>query len=433
MKDLATTVRFGEIIYTLKLPNGLTVNLLARPQYHKTYGVLTTNYGSVDTTFILEGQNEPVTYPAGIAHFLEHKMFDKEDYDAFDLFGKYGADSNAFTSYTRTSYMFSTTENAQSCVTTLLDFVQTPYFTDEKVNKEKGIIDQEIKMYEDNPNWGLFSGIVKNMYPQTPLALDIAGTSQSIQEIKAQDLTECYAHFYRPENMNLFLVGNFIVDDMISLIEENQAQKEFPPLTSPQYQFDYTKTDLLPYRMEERDIQQPKTIIGIKGLDQVPAGRAGLFYYFKIEILMQLLYSESTPQYLAMYNQGVIDDSFDYDFLLERGFHFATIYGNTKHPQAFVKQVIQIAENAVETIQNQTEAFELAKKELVGRLITSLDSLESIANNYEGELFAGATLFDVIPLIEKMELNEVVEVAQQFIKEEAISVYQIFPKEDDIQ
>ena len=286
--------QFGETLYTATLDNGLKVNFLPRTDFHKTYGILTTDYGSVDNEFVPLGETEIRRFPDGIAHFLEHKLFEKEDHDAFELFGKYGADANAFTSFTRTSYLFQTTQNVAKCVTTLLDFVQTPYFSEKTVEKEKGIIGQEIKMYDDDSNWRLYFGIIENMYPKNSLSIDIAGTVDSINKITAKDLYDCYKTFYQPSNMDLFLVGNFEVEAMLELIKENQAVKEFPspePIKRAEEFFDLEGRDIIPYRMTELEVQRPKTIIGIKGLDKVPAGRAGLLYTLAVELLLYLLYS----------------------------------------------------------------------------------------------------------------------------------------------
>lgn len=216
---------FDEKVYQEVLANGLTVNIVPKVGFHKTYASFTVNYGSVDSTFISLNDNKITNRPDGVAHFLEHKLFEKADYDAFELFGQLGADSNAFTSYTKTSYLFSTVENVRKCIETLLDFVQSPYFTNDSVEKEKGIIAQEIMMYDDDYNWRLYSGIVENLYPNSPLSKDIAGTVESIKNISTKDLYECYQAFYQPSNMDLFVVGAVDPDEVISWIKENQSKK----------------------------------------------------------------------------------------------------------------------------------------------------------------------------------------------------------------
>ena len=190
--------KFNQSIYREQLSNGLKVQLLPMEGYHKTYAILTADFGSIDDHFIPYHQKEAITVPDGVAHFLEHKMFEKKDHDAFDLFGKLGADSNAFTSFTQTSYLFSTTSNLHENLDVLLDFVQDPYFTPETVKKEQGIIGQEIQMYEDDPSWRLYLGILGNLYPKDPMRIDIAGTVESISHITPEILMDSYRTFYEP-------------------------------------------------------------------------------------------------------------------------------------------------------------------------------------------------------------------------------------------
>ena len=237
--------QFNETLYSETLTNGLRVNILPKKGFHKTYSTFLTNFGSIDRTFIPLGQSDYVTQPAGIAHFLEHKMFDKKGYDAFDLFGKYGADSNAFTSFTKTSYLFSATQNIHENLDILLNFVQEPYFTKESVAKEKGIIGQEIQMYDDDPDWKLYMGILGNLYPHHPVHLDIAGTVASIAEITVDDLYTAYQTFYHPANMDLFVVGNIDPEETLTWIKENQAKKRrfvriFAPIFLPNLSFTFS-------------------------------------------------------------------------------------------------------------------------------------------------------------------------------------------------
>ncbi len=220
-----------ETLYYEQLDNGLDVYILPKNGFHKTFATFTTNYGSVDNEFIPLGKTEPVKVPDGIAHFLEHKMFESEDGDVFHTFGKQGASANAFTSFTRTAYLFSSTTNVNQNVETLLDFVQHPYFTDKTVEKEKGIIGQEITMYDDNPDWRAYFGTIENMYEKHPVKIDIAGTIPSINKITKEDLYTCYETFYHPSNMLLFIVGSVDPEEMMLLIRENQSDKTFPAPT----------------------------------------------------------------------------------------------------------------------------------------------------------------------------------------------------------
>src|SRR5690554_483381 len=196
----------NETLYIDELPNGLKVYVLPKKGFQKTYATFSTRYGSIDNHFKV-GDQEEVKVPDGIAHFLEHKMFEEPTGDIFAQFASQGASANAFTSFDRTAYLFSATEQIHSNIETLLNFVQNPYFTDESVEKEKGIINQEIDMYKDNPDWRCYFGLIESMYQAHPVHIDIAGTNESIMHITKELLYDCYHTFYHPSNMSLFVVG----------------------------------------------------------------------------------------------------------------------------------------------------------------------------------------------------------------------------------
>ncbi|MFN3367779.1 MAG: EF-P 5-aminopentanol modification-associated protein YfmH, partial [Exiguobacterium mexicanum] len=193
--------QLDETLYHEKLENGLEVFILPKKGFSKTFATFTTKYGSIDNHFVPRGEKDAIKVPDGIAHFLEHKMFEKEEGDIFQQFSKQGASANAYTSFTRTAYLFSATGQINENIETLLDFVQEPYFTEQTVEKEKGIIAQEITMYDDQPDWRLYFGIIENMYKNHPVKIDIAGTVDSIQDITAEHLYTCYNTFYHPSNM----------------------------------------------------------------------------------------------------------------------------------------------------------------------------------------------------------------------------------------
>lgn len=217
-----------ETLYTEKMPGGLQVFILPKAGFKKTYATFTTRYGSVDNHFQVEGREE-IRVPDGIAHFLEHKMFEEPTGDIFSNFANKGASANAFTSFDRTTYLFTATEHIEDNLTTLIDFVQHPYFTDENVEKEKGIIGQEIQMYRDNPDWRSYYGLIEAMYSKHPIRIDIAGTVESISKITKGTLYECYNTFYHPSNMILFVVGGINPESIMELIRSNQAAKTFEP------------------------------------------------------------------------------------------------------------------------------------------------------------------------------------------------------------
>lgn len=212
------TIRYDalqETLYRETMENGLQVYVLPKPGFQKTYATFSTKYGSIDNHFRVEGQ-EDIAVPDGIAHFLEHKMFEEPEGDIFATFASQGASANAFTSFDQTVYLFSATENIPANLETLVNFVQHPYFTDQNVEKEKGIIGQEIGMYRDNPDWRVYFGLIEAMYKVHPVHIDIAGTVESIGTITKETLYTCYNAFYHPSNMLLFVVGGSIPKKCLS-------------------------------------------------------------------------------------------------------------------------------------------------------------------------------------------------------------------------
>ncbi|HCE12568.1 MAG TPA: peptidase M16, partial [Enterococcus sp.] len=292
--------QINETLYEEVLDNGLTVYLLPKIDFHKTYGLFSTNYGSIDNHFGYH-PDDLKQVPDGIAHFLEHKLFEKEDGDVFQKFGQQGASANAFTSFTKTSYLFSATDQIQKNLMTLLDFVQAPYFTEETVEKEKGIIGQEIQMYDDDPNWQQFFGIIKNLYPKHPLHIDIAGTVTSIADITAEDLYLCYNTFYHPSNMVLFIVGNIDPEETMTWIKENQKDKDFPEAKAIIRQFPAeTVADIMPESSMQMPVTRAKGVLGIKGdLDKLPTdGRELLRFKNALNLLFQMLFGNTSANYL---------------------------------------------------------------------------------------------------------------------------------------
>lgn len=422
--------QINEVLYTEVLENGLTVYLLPKEDYNKTYGLFTTNYGSIDNEFVPIGEKDFVKVPDGIAHFLEHKMFEKEDGDVFQQFGRQGASANAFTSFTKTSYLFSTTDQVEQNLETLLDFVQDPYFTKETVEKEKGIIGQEIQMYLDDSNWRLFFGTLGNLYPKHPLHIDIAGTVESIGEITAEDLYTCYNTFYHPSNMTLFVVGKMKPEEMMTFIRNNQSGKTFTKAMPIKRHFPKeTAADIIKESSIEMPISRSKVIVGLRGLDEVPTdGKELLKYKTTANLLLQLLFGNTSQNYLNLYNEGLLDDSFGYEFNLDRSFHFADFGGDSDQPELLAQRIEEIL-LTVDGNPELTEAnLSLLKKKMIGKYFQSLNSLEYIANQFSQSLFGETTLFDTPEVIESVQLADVKNVAKVFINQEGLSRFYMYPK-----
>ena len=373
--------QINETLYHEVLPNGLTVYLLPKNDYHKTYGLFSTNYGSIDNEFIPYGSDKKIKVPDGIAHFLEHKLFEKEDGDVFQLFGQQGASANAFTSFTKTSYLFSTTDQVEN-----------------------------------------------NLYPEHPLHIDIAGTVESIEAITADDLYTCYRTFYQPSNMVLFVVGKLEPEKLMELIRTNQNAKDFPPAQKIERYFPDNNGDIIAKSSMRSAITRDKFVLGIKGLDVLPAeGKELLRYKTALNLLFQLLLGNTSQNYLKMYNDGLIDDSFGFEFSLDREFHFADFSGDTDQPEKAAEKVKEILLHFEEDQELSEENLTLLKKKMLGQYFQTLNSLEYIANQFTQSLFGDQTLFDLPEIIESIQLADVLKVGRSFIKEEAFSEFYMQP------
>lgn len=425
-----TYPQINEVLYTEVLDNGLTVYLLPKNDYHKTYGLFTTNYGSIDNEFVPLGKSEFTRVPDGIAHFLEHKMFEKEDGDVFQAFGRQGASANAFTSFTKTSYLFSTTDQVEKNLETLLNFVQAPYFTEETVEKEKGIIGQEIQMYRDDSDWRLFFGILGNLYPKHPLHIDIAGTVESIDEITAEDLYTCYHTFYHPSNMTLFVVGKMDPEEMMDFIRQNQGEKAFEKAAPIKRHFpEETVEEIVRESSITMPVQRRKVLVGLKGLDAVPEdGAALLKYKTAINLFLQLLFGNTSQNYLNLYNAGLLDDSFSYEFSLDRSFHFADFGGDSDQPEKLAEEIEKILLGYEDSKELTEENLNLLKKKMIGKHFQSLNSLEYIANQFSQSLFGDVTLFDMLSVIDDIQLSDIKTAAKAFVRKDGLSRFYIDPE-----
>ncbi|SFE37861.1 EF-P 5-aminopentanol modification-associated protein YfmH [Alteribacillus iranensis] len=420
--------QLNETIYKEVLPNGLTVFILPKPGYHKTFATFTTNYGSIDNHFVPIGGEEPVSVPDGIAHFLEHKMFEDEQGDVFHTFGEQGASANAFTSFTKTAYLFSSTQSIDENLETLLDFVQHPYFTVDSVEKEKGIIEQEIRMYEDNADWQLFFRLLRNMYHNHPVKIDIAGTVDSIQEITKEDLYTCYETFYHPSNMVLFIAGEANPEHMMGLIKENQSSKTFKEPEEITRKFENEPEHVANERsVTPMSVNTPKCMVGYKIPPSDKQGNDLLRYELSMDLLLEMLFGTGSDAHESLYADGLIDDSFSTDFSVDRSFSFAVIGGDTSNPDELEKRINQIMENAKVSGVSR-EQLERVRKKRIGNFLKQLNSPEFIANQYTGYVFSNIHLFEMLPVLETITYEEINELLRSQFKKNRQAVSQIVKK-----
>lgn len=411
-----------EIVYTKKLSNGLSVFLLPRKEMEKTYAIFSTNYGSIDNKFVPIGDKEMTTVPDGVAHFLEHKLFEKEDGDVFADFGKLGASANAFTSFTKTAYLFSATNHIEENVKILIDFVQEPYFTEATVEKEKGIIAQEIKMYDDQPDWQSFMGTIKAMFKNHPVNIDIAGTVDSIMKITKDDLYTCYNTFYHPENMTLFIIGKMDPEKLFHLIETNQANKTFEPMDKIERELPEEPQEVWKKELEiDMPVSIPKCTVGIKESSTLLEKEAFLRKELLTGMILGHYFSKGGPFYQELYEKELIDGSFYFETNLDKTFGYTLIGSNTEKPEQFAAKVKELL-LSTKGLQITDEEFSRMKKKKIGQMLRSMNSLEYIARKFVDYYHLGINFFDIIPAIESLTTKDANAFLSEWISEDRLSV-----------
>ncbi|WP_240375374.1 EF-P 5-aminopentanol modification-associated protein YfmH [Bacillus piscicola] len=411
-----------ETVFKEVLPNGLTVYVIPKKDFHKTFATFTTNYGSIDNRFIPLGKDKPVLVPDGIAHFLEHKMFEDEKGDVFHTFGEQGASANAFTSFTRTAYLFSSTQYVDENLKTLLDFVQHPYFTEESVEKEKGIIEQEIRMYEDNADWQLFFNLLGNLYHHHPAKIDIAGTAESIQKITKDDLYECYETFYHPSNMMLFVVGDADPDHIIDLVKQNQEAKTFSQPEPIERFFEEEPPEVVRARtVQSMSVNTPKCMVGYKVTPPEKTGRDLLRYELAMELLLEMMFGASSDAYESMYEDGLIDASFSSELSVERSFSFMAVGGDSPDPEELEKRIIDTITEVKQKGFAEGE-LERVRKKKIGSFLKQLNSPEFIANSYTHYAFYDMHLFEASTILEEISEAEIKDLLLTHFEEEKRTV-----------
>ncbi|MBC2389990.1 EF-P 5-aminopentanol modification-associated protein YfmH [Listeria booriae] len=417
-----------EAVYHETLDNGLQVYVLPKHGFSKTFAIFTTNYGSIDNEFVPLGQDAFTRVPDGIAHFLEHKLFEKEDGDVFFKFGEKGAFTNAFTSFTRTAYLFSSTSNVEENLETLVDFVQEPYFTEETVEKEKGIIGQEIQMYDDDADFRVYFGAIENMYHHHPVKIDIAGTVESIADIDKDLLYLCYNTFYHPSNMILFIVGNVDPEQAIDQVRANQAKKTFAPAKPIKRHFpDEPKSVAVPKKTLKFPVQIAKNLVAIKEDIGLLRGKEAVQHEMTGDIMLELLFGTTSAAYLDLYDQGIIDDTFGFDYSLQDSFSFVLIGGDAKDPDLQESKIKETLENAIQIGFNEAD-LELIKRKKMGQFLRSLNSPEFIANQFSQYIFEEASLFDILPAIEAVTVADVENFLKRIYLEDRVTTFQIIPE-----
>ena len=417
MKQI-TCSRLGETLYHHTHQSGLEIYILPKAGYSKSYAIFATKYGSADADFLNPHTGKRISVPDGVAHFLEHKMFEQPDgTDAFAEFSKSGADANAFTSFLTTAYLFSCTAGFYDNLRHLLDFVQTPYFTKENVAKEQGIIGQEIRMYEDDPGWRSYFNVIEAMYHTNPVRRDIAGTVESIATITPELLYDCYNTFYHPSNMILFCTGDVTAEQVVKTAEQ---------VIRPEYR---DLGEITRYRPQEPDsvfqhevtqtlsVAQPLFYLGIKSKPQQNLLKQELTG----AVLMEAVLGKSASLYQELYGQGLITPSFGTEVTCEREYAHVIMGGTAPDPRKTADSLKQ----GLKKIKDQglaPEDFSRAKKVILGDSIRMFNSVEQIANNFINALFRGGSLFDAPQLLSQMTVEDCNSMMNELFCEDAMAL-----------
>lgn len=411
-----------EMVYRTRLSNGLTVALLPKKEFKEVYGSVTVQFGSVDT-LVTEVDGDVKQYPAGIAHFLEHKLFEREDSsDLMSAFTSLGADSNAFTSFTKTNYLFSATDHLLENVDLLDELVTSAHFTEDSILREQDIIQQEREMYQDDPDSCLFFSTLANLYPGTPLATDIVGSEESISQINLTNLQENFIRFYKPVNMSLFLVGNFDVDQVQDYFERKELEDlDVKEVAREKLVLqDVKQTDSM--RME---VSSPKLAIGIRGKQDVAEDDC-YRHHILLKLLFTMMFGWTSDRFQKLYESGKIDASLSLEVEVTSRFHFIMLTMDTKEPVALSHQFKKAIRNFTKDLDITEDHLDIIKREMFGEFFSSMNSLEFIATQYDA-FGQGETIFDLPKILQEITVEDVLDAGHHLIDDGDIVDFTIFP------
>ena len=411
-----------EMVYRTRLANGLTVALLPKKEFKEVYGSVTVQFGSVDM-LVIEVDGDVKEYPGGIAHFLEHKLFEREDAsDLMSAFTSLGADSNAFTSFTKTSYLFSATDHFLENLDLLDELVTSAHFTEDSILREQDIIQQEREMYQDDPDSCLFFSTLANLYPGTPLATDIVGSEESISQINLTNLQENFTRFYKPVNMSLFLVGNFDVAQVQDYFERKELEDlDVQEVAREKFVLqDVKQTDSM--RME---VSSPKLAIGVRGKREV--AEADCYrHHILLKLLFAMMFGWTSDRFQKLYESGKIDTSLSLEVEVTSRFHFVMLTMDTKEPVALSHQFRKAIRNFTKDLDITEEHLDIIKREMFGEFFSSMNSLEFIATQYDA-FGQGETIFDLPKILQEITLEDVLDAGHHLIDDGDIVDFTIFP------
>lgn len=403
--------------YIEKLDNGMTVIIIPKKNLNKKYIIWGTHFGSIDNRFIMPGTGEGVFIPDGVAHFLEHKMFEQPNgTNSLDTLMALGLEANAYTTNDHTAYLFECTDNFYEGLDELMDYVQHPYFTDENVEKEKGIISQEIKMYDDEPNWRLYMNAMDCMYKNNPIKIDIAGSVESISKITPEVLYKCYNTFYNPSNMIMVVCGDFEPE---KLLEEIKARLIEKPEQGEIKRIYPEKEDNInmPYKEEKMEVSLPIFAIGYKDIEGMNNKEEIVKKHIAIEILLNMIIGKSSDLYKELYENGDLFGEPDLDYEFSDEYAHILISGQSKNPN-IVKQKMEELVEEYKTNGLNEEHFNRIRKKVYGDYVVEYNNVGDIARMFLADKMKGINSFDYIENYNSVTKDFTEEILKDVFKKE---------------
>lgn len=396
-----------ETLYHYTIIPDMDLYVLPKPGYLKKYAVFATRFGSTDSHFSIGSDSTGIEIPAGTAHFLEHRLFEDEQGSVIDRFAAFGASANAYTAFNQTAYLFSCTSNFEQSLELLLNFVQEPHFPAQAVQREQGIIGQEIKMYQDHPHWCVFFNLLAALYQHHPVRNDIAGTIESIAEITPDLLYRCYHTFYHPGNMALFVVGDLVPEQVAGQIEQNIAKRNYQPVADIKRQYPAEPDSVSRQRVNQNlVVSEPLFALGYKDVVvEKLTGSELIRRELIMEIVLSAIFGTSERFYNDQYGDSLIGDDFGFEYSCESSFGYTMISGESRDPERLYERILAvIKEYRAKGI--SAEQFERHRRSLLGGFIRQFNSLEYIANNFLAYRFKDADMFSIPAVLQNISCDE---------------------------
>ncbi|NLP14015.1 MAG: insulinase family protein [Clostridium sp.] len=414
-----------EVMHVHEHKSGLKTFVIPKKGYSKKYATFATHYGSINNEFSLGEGEGVIRVPDGIAHFLEHKLFEQEDGSVMDKFSKLGSNPNAYTGFAQTVYLFSCTDRFKDNFELLLTFVQNPHITEESVEKEKQIIGQEIRMYNDNPNWRVFFNLLDAFYEKNPVKIDIAGSIESISKINKNVLYTCYNTFYHPSNMMVLVVGDVEPAEVFSQVEENIIAKDKRPEIKRIFPEDPAgiRKDYIEQKLA---VSMPLFQMGFKDINFNSKGIECLKREIAVKILLDMVMGRSSELYNRLYNDGLINNTFGFDYSIEESYAYSAFGGESKEPFKVKERVVE----EIGSIRNKgldQNSYERIKRAMNGRFIRQLNSIERISHMFISVYFKDVNMFDYFNVYENMSFDYVKTVFDEYFNLDNLALSVINP------